>query len=286
MSAFNRIRLFPHVLLCAVILLGLSAGGSLAWAQPDITDASLPHSSDSVIFGWYNHFAPEHVSNDILSLYGGSWHSGDDRTGQLFPHWVQIDFGTPRIVTQLNLLVFSENYLSDLRLKDFRFEGSNDEIVYTPLHQGLCTYANIQVWQSFVFNNSLSYRYYRLYGLNNYWTTQNFGLNQMIIVEWEMFESDPVVESNDLPEDLSLSEAVPNPFNPSTMLTFTLPETGPVHLAVYDLTGRLVKELVRGLAAKGVNHVRFDGHELPSGLYVTVLQASGHTVQRKMLLLK
>jgi hypothetical protein len=44
------------------------------------------------------------------------------------------------------------------------------------------------VWQSFVLSNTTGYRYYRLYGLNN-WAANE----QMIIEEWEMFEGAPPI---------------------------------------------------------------------------------------------
>jgi hypothetical protein len=166
-----------------------------AQALTDITDPSLPHTADSVLFDWFDGYAPSNVSNDLLGLEYAAWHSGDERTGQLFPHWVQIDFGTPRTVTQLNLLAYSETWDSNLRLRDFLFEGSNDGATYTPLHPGLLEYANRYEGQSFFFDNTTGYRYYRLYGLNN-WGCVSGLCAQMIIEEWEMFEGGPVPTQN------------------------------------------------------------------------------------------
>jgi hypothetical protein len=171
-----------------LVLVCITSGGSLALAQTDITNSSLPHTSDSVIFNWYNYYAPENVSNNQFGLYYGSWHSGDERTGEPLPHWVAIDFGSPRVVKQLRVLAFSENYNIDLRLKDFRFEGSNDGVTYIPLHNGLLQYENKHEWQTFCFNNDIGYRYYRLYGLSNWGCGPTNYCEQMIIEEWEMFE--------------------------------------------------------------------------------------------------
>jgi uncharacterized repeat protein (TIGR01451 family) len=87
-------------------------------------------------------------------------------------------------VTQLNVLAYSESFDDYLRLKDFRFEGSNDGVNYTPLHQDVLQYANRHEWQSFFFQDFTGYRYYRLYGLDN-WGCYDY-CNQMIIEEWEM----------------------------------------------------------------------------------------------------
>ena len=189
---FNRSRSrIRHFALHGVVaFLGIVAGLSPAWSQTDITDAGLPHTADSVLFEWYEYYAPENVSNNVLGLGYGSWHSKDTREGAAFPHWVTIDFGTPRIVTQLNILAYSESYDTNLRLKDFRFEGSVDGNTYTPLHQGFLQYANQHDWQSFYFQNTAGYRYYRLFGLSN-WGCYDV-CEQMIIEEWEMFEGGPV----------------------------------------------------------------------------------------------
>jgi hypothetical protein len=96
----------------------------------------------------------------------------------------------------------------------------------------------------------------------------------------------PVVGADDRPVGLELRTPQPNPFNPFTTLSFTLPETGRARLTVYDLRGRQVKVLVDGLANRGLNTVLFDGSQLPSGLYVYVLEAAGVTLQDKMLLVK
>lgn len=179
----HQVRLGRALLVALLYALGSSAPAQAQW---DLTNAALPHSADSVLFNLYSWYAPEHVSDNQLGLEGVSWHSGDERTGELYPHWVQIDFGAPQLVVQLNILAYSESPDANLRLKDFRFEGSQDGVTYTPLHAGLLRYENQHVWQSFGFENSTAYRFYRLYGLSN-WGGFNDCYEQMIIEEWEMF---------------------------------------------------------------------------------------------------
>ena len=90
---------------------------------------------------------------------------------------------------------------------------------------------------------------------------------------------------------LSLGQNQPNPFNPATVINFTLPVDGPVALSVYDVTGRLVRTLVRDELAGGVHAVRWDGRgdsgaQISSGMYFYKLEAGGETLTRKMLLIK
>ena len=95
-------------------------------------------------------------------------------------------------------------------------------------------------------------------------------------------------EPGTLPKALQLHPNVPNPFNPSTLLRFSLPATDRVTLRVYDPSGRLVDVLLSDQAfPQGDHSVRFDGGSLPSGVYLLVLQASsGLRSARSLTLLK
>lgn len=95
-----------------------------------------------------------------------------------------------------------------------------------------------------------------------------------------------VVDAADGPAGFALSPAHPNPFNPATVLTVTLAETGPASLKVYDLAGRLVDTLFDGLTAAGSHDVHFVAGELPSGVYFAVLQSETATISQKLLLVK
>ena len=78
----------------------------------------------------------------------------------------------------------------------------------------------------------------------------------------------------------------PNPFNPSTTITFTLLESQTVQLAVYDVTGRQVRELVDGACSLGMHHVIFDAAGLPSGVYIAQIRSGSYAKSEKLLLLK
>ena len=78
----------------------------------------------------------------------------------------------------------------------------------------------------------------------------------------------------------------PNPFNPTTTLSFALPEAARVTLAVYDVGGRQVAELVNGWCQAGSHEVTFNGSNLASGIYVYRLTADNFTASGKMVLMK
>jgi hypothetical protein len=79
---------------------------------------------------------------------------------------------------------------------------------------------------------------------------------------------------------LRLWQNEPNPFNPRTTIRFYVPTAGPVHLAVYDVAGRLVRVLVAGERPAGSQEAVWDGRDAsgrsaPSGSYLARLEAGG-----------
>jgi flagellar hook assembly protein FlgD len=89
----------------------------------------------------------------------------------------------------------------------------------------------------------------------------------------------------------SLEQNVPNPFNPSTSISFELPERVMVELSIYDVEGRLVKRLASGIESPGTKTYRWDGRDnkgnpVASGVYVYKLQAGKQVLSRKMTLLR
>jgi hypothetical protein len=78
----------------------------------------------------------------------------------------------------------------------------------------------------------------------------------------------------------------PNPFNPSTQVTFNLPTAGQVQLTVFDLMGRNVATLADGVFAAGEHTLNFNAGALPSGTYLVRLTSPQTSVVHRMMLLK
>jgi hypothetical protein len=94
-----------------------------------------------------------------------------------------------------------------------------------------------------------------------------------------------------LPTDFALNEAVPNPFNPQTTLSFALPVASHVKLTIYDVSGRLVATLLDEDRGPGVWDVVWEGRDdraqrVSSGVYFYRIEAGDFVETKRMVLLK
>jgi hypothetical protein len=90
---------------------------------------------------------------------------------------------------------------------------------------------------------------------------------------------------------LTLYQNLPNPFNPSTVITYYVPETCRVTLEIYDVSGRAVARLVDADEKAGVHEARWNGTDssggkVGSGVYFYRLRAGKDTMTRKMVLMR
>ncbi len=93
-------------------------------------------------------------------------------------------------------------------------------------------------------------------------------------------------DSRIAPTQFALLQVTPNPFNPSTAISYQLSAFSHVNLAIYDVSGRKVAELVDGWRDAGVHEVTFDGSELASSVYIYRLVTGDFTANGKMVLMK
>ncbi|MFZ1080940.1 MAG: T9SS type A sorting domain-containing protein [Candidatus Kryptoniota bacterium] len=89
-----------------------------------------------------------------------------------------------------------------------------------------------------------------------------------------------------LPAQFTLSEAYPNPFNPSAHIDYTVPRAGYVTLKVYNVLGQEVATLFSGAQQPGKYVATFDGTRYASGVYFYRVQAGSVSITKKMVLMK
>lgn len=100
------------------------------------------------------------------------------------------------------------------------------------------------------------------------------------------YSAEVFADVNSTPSKYRLDQNFPNPFNPSTVITWAIPVDGDVKLSVFNLLGEEVAVLFKGVAKAGNYSSSFDASSLPSGVYVYRLSSGIHSSMKKMLLQK
>ena len=93
-------------------------------------------------------------------------------------------------------------------------------------------------------------------------------------------------ENNVVPEEYVLYQSYPNPFNPSTTIKYSIPNSDRVSLKVYDILGREVETLVNDFRTAGTYSVEFNASRFASGVYFYQIQSRNFIETKKMILLK
>ena len=110
-------------------------------------------------------------------------------------------------------------------------------------------------------------------------------LRRVKIIEFDITSYDDSIISSGQ-NGIGLHQNLPNPFNPTTRIIFTLPENSHVTLKVYDILGREVATLVDGICDAGEHSTTFNGMGLSSGTYLYKLITPRFTQTKAMVLVK
>ena len=98
-------------------------------------------------------------------------------------------------------------------------------------------------------------------------------------------------KGNLLPHIITLRQNFPNPFNPNTTISYELPGTVKVDLAIFNIRGQFIKSLVRQIQQAGSYSTKWDGtnesgYYEPSGLYIYRLKTGNTIKSLKMILIR
>jgi hypothetical protein len=97
---------------------------------------------------------------------------------------------------------------------------------------------------------------------------------------------DETIEENSAPKEFSLSQNFPNPFNPNTIISYSIPAQEHVTIKIFDILGRQVEILTNEIKGPGYYEVNFNAESLPSGTYIYEIRAGSFIETKKMILLK
>ena len=100
-----------------------------------------------------------------------------------------------------------------------------------------------------------------------------------------------LASNNIIPNNVSLSNAYPNPFNPRTKIEYTLTNSEYVSLNIYDLKGSKVKSLINKYQTPGTMSITWDGSNdngqlVAAGMYIYMIKTEEVSISKKMVLLK
>ncbi|MCU0643822.1 MAG: T9SS type A sorting domain-containing protein [bacterium] len=95
----------------------------------------------------------------------------------------------------------------------------------------------------------------------------------------------------DLPQQFTLYQNFPNPFNSSTTIAYYLPQSSHVEVIIYNMNGQFVNRLIDEFQEKGQKSITWDGSDqernmAPSGIYYYKIIVLDHTEYRRMVLIK
>ena len=152
-------------------------------------------------------------------------------------------------------------------------------------------YYIIQVYSNVVEGDELTFKYYDKSNdeVIEYTETIEFTNNMVIGDGFNTMSLNR--EAKITPEEYSLLDAYPNPFNPITTLSFSVPTEGIVSLNIYDMTGRLVSTLLDANLKQGYHSITWNGmdsngHAVSSGMYIYSLKGEGVSITKKMVMMK
>ena len=150
-----------------------------------------------------------------------------------------------------------------------------------------------ELFKNIVFDSTLSKQTVEIAALDEikkyYWRLKS--INRLFTSEWSEVRNFNLIsltntEDELVIEEFALHQNFPNPFNPSTVITFDVKNVQDVKVQVFDLSGRLVKTLVNNKTSPGRHQVVFDASTLSSGVYLLRMQAGYFIDTKKITLIK
>jgi len=102
----------------------------------------------------------------------------------------------------------------------------------------------------------------------------------------QIFMLDNMITESLSPETYSLSKAYPNPFNPSTTISFSVPSESFISVELYDITGRNIHTLASDNYQPGYYSVSWDASEYSSGVYFVKMISENYIESQKIMLIK
>ncbi len=199
-----------------------------------------------------------------------------------------INFGYNNTVNQPIQMYWTDNPNPNVTYQIWRnIKGSSGPVILATIGRGVQTYTDYDYLYTSTYTNDLLY-----YDVREYYSVESTYSNPT----WHAVYGK--ISPKETPnQNLTLStesenitsyfvSCYPNPFNPTTIISYQLPKAGAVTLKIYDSMGREIKTLVNETKDKGSYNVSFNASSLPSGVYFYQLRSGDYISTKKMVLLK
>jgi hypothetical protein len=95
-----------------------------------------------------------------------------------------------------------------------------------------------------------------------------------------------IINLNEIPEEYSLEQDYPNPFNKATQFTYSLPTNSNINISIYNVIGEIVEVLYSGNKNAGKYNITWNASKFPSGTYFIRFKAGDYIQINKCVLLK
>jgi hypothetical protein len=117
------------------------------------------------------------------------------------------------------------------------------------------------------------------------------GMVARMLIDLELLSTPIILNRNAIPSNAILMQNFPNPFNPTTEITFMIPRTQTVKLMIYDILGRKVKNLINKALTSGTYTVNWNSRDesgllVASGIYLYHLETEDFLQTKKMILIR
>jgi len=95
-----------------------------------------------------------------------------------------------------------------------------------------------------------------------------------------------IQEVSEIPTKFALNQNFPNPFNPTTFISFAVPTESFIKISIFNLLGQEIKMLVNKTFSPGNYRINYDASKMNSGIYLYRLEANNFVSSKKMIVLK
>ncbi|MBT7790233.1 MAG: T9SS type A sorting domain-containing protein [Calditrichaeota bacterium] len=127
---------------------------------------------------------------------------------------------------------------------------------------------------------------FQLYVNNMKFTPTIFLMGSDLVFEKDGFIVCDIAPDAGVPTEYYLSEAYPNPFNNKTIIKYGLPESGLVSIDLFDISGRLIENLLRTDVKAGYHFFELNASSLGSGLFLLKVDVNGFSSVKKLIMIK